>query len=42
VYCQVVADGELGAAAAVVLVIKLGRNCNWVSFVGEPPSKQFS
>ena len=22
------ADGELGAATAVVLVIKLGRNCN--------------
>ena len=36
------ADGELGVATAVVLVIKLGRGYNWVSFMGEPLSKQSS
>ena len=34
-----VADGELGAATAVVLVVKLSRDCNRIS-LGEPPSEQ--
>jgi len=33
-----IADGELGTATVVVLVVKLSRDCNRIS-LGEPPSE---